>query len=1100
MFFSRQTKTKGLSRMNVFESYVWLRIILLKSGDIEINPGPSLNSSKSFADITDMQTRYFSVVHYNVQSALPKLDILTAELSKFDVICLSETWFTKNINPSDASIPGYQTPFRYDRPHDNHGGVAVYIKDSIPCSRRNDLELETVECVWIELHLKSKRLLIGTFYRPPNASPIIYNLIENSIGKAIDTGIENILVTGDFNYDMLSPIPSRKVMQICRQYNMSQIISDPTHYTESSQSLLDIMLLSNPENVILNGVGEPFLDQNTRYHCPIFCLLDIRTTKSYCFKRKIWKFNEGNYDKIKSDLVATDWESLFENNVDMSVKNFTNHLTNLCTSNIPNKHVTIRQSEPPWIHNSLRRLMRRRKRAYDKAKRSNSPNDWNAYKKLRNETISGLRKSKQSYSEKLANDLKSDSLKSSDWWKTLKSFISQKQSSTIPPLKHNDNYTYGDDEKAEILNCFFVSQTCLNDKDKEPPHFINDGSLPCLENIVITTEEVKDTLSNLPVGKACGPDGVNNHVLKECATELSFPLSVLFNMSIKSKTFPTIWKEANVTPIFKKDDPSNPSNYRPISLLSTVGKVMEKIIFKHVFNYLRDHNILSPLQSGFIPGDSTVNQLVDIYNTFCKAIDDGLEVRAVFCDISKAFDRVWHKGLIYKLKSIGIDGRLLAWFSNYLSERKQRVVLPRGNSDWKVIHAGVPQGSILGPLLFLVYINDITENIHSNIRLFADDTTLYIIIENPAISATILDADLHTISSWADKWLVSFNPAKTKSLLISRKTTSTHPDLHMCTHTISEVQMHKHLGLTLDSKCTWHDHIENILDKAWKRINIMRKLKYVLDRVSLEKIYIAFIRPLLEYADVIWDNCAQYEVVELEKAQHEAGRIVTGATRLISIDKLYSEIGWETLSSRRKFHKLVLFYKMTHGLTPDYLSNLIPDTVGSLSRYNLRNENDIRTIPCRTQLYFNSFLPSTIRDWNELDTEIRSSPSLNIFKSRLMKKTKIPKYYIDGNRFEQVQLTRIRTNCSALKDDLFQKDIVESPLCSCGQVENSFHFFFQCPNFTHLRRSFLKDVSNLCAPTLQNILYGNQFLTDSASTKLLSTVHKFILNSKRFDT
>ena len=195
--------------------------------------------------------------------------------------------------------------------------------------------------------------------------------------------------------------------------------------------------------------------------------------------------------------------------------------------------------------------------------------------------------------------------------------------------------------------------------------------------------------------------------------------------------------------------------------MSSIGKVLEKLVHKYVFNFFRDNNVITTLQSGFVPGDSTVNQLVDIYNTFCKAFDESKEVRAIFCDISKAFDRVWHKGLLFKLRLVGISGTLLHWFANYLNNRKQRVVLPGATSRWTFTNAGVPQGSILGTLLFLVYINDIVENINSKIRLFADDTSLFIIVDNPIDAARKLNSDLETIHQWAIRWLVTFNPSKT---------------------------------------------------------------------------------------------------------------------------------------------------------------------------------------------------------------------------------------------------------------------------------------------------------------------------------------------------
>ncbi len=196
---------------------------------------------------------------------------------------------------------------------------------------------------------------------------------------------------------------------------------------------------------------------------------------------------------------------------------------------------------------------------------------------------------------------------------------------------------------------------------------------------------------------------------------------------------------------------------------------MERCIHKHLYNYLIDNNILTQYQSGFRSGDSTTNQLAYIYNDICKALDEGKEIRVVFCDISKAFDRVWHRGLLAKLSSIGITGTLHDWFSSYLSSRQQRVVIHNTRSDWKNINAGVPQGSILGPLLFLIYINDIVTEIHSNIRLFADDTSLYFIVDDPITASQTLNDDLEKIHTWSKNWLVDFNPNKTETMLISRK-------------------------------------------------------------------------------------------------------------------------------------------------------------------------------------------------------------------------------------------------------------------------------------------------------------------------------------------
>ena len=274
----------------------------------------------------------------------------------------------------------------------------------------------------------------------------------------------------------------------------------------------------------------------------------------------------------------------------------------------------------------------------------------------------------------------------------------------------------------------------------------------------------------------------------------------------------------------KGGEPSEISNYRPISLLSNMDKAFERLIFKYVYNHFLENNILTSFQSGFRRGVSTVNQLSYLYNTFCQALDAGKEVRAIFCDISKAFDRVWHAGLIHKLKFAGISGNLLSWFTNYLTGRKQRVVMSGVQSAWNFITAGVPQGSILGPLLFLLFINDIVHDIGSSIRLFADDTSLYIISEDPIIAVELLNADLEKMEEWALKWLVKFNPLKTESLLISRKTNTVHPPVFIQDQQIKEVESHKHLGVILSNDCSCQKHIDYIKEKTWTRINIMRWL------------------------------------------------------------------------------------------------------------------------------------------------------------------------------------------------------------------------------------------------------------------------------------
>ena len=444
-----------------------------------------------------------------------------------------------------------------------------------------------------------------------------------------------------------------------------------------------------------------------------------------------------------------------------------------------------------------------------------------------------------------------------------------------------------------------------------------------------------------------------------------------------------------------------------------------------------------------MPGDSTVNQSLLLYHNICKALDNGHEFCLVFFDVSKAFDKVWHKGLLFKLYHAGVQGRLLEWFTDYFSNRYQRVVLNGSYSDLSMLKAGVPQGSILGPLLFLVYINNIVDNLESNINLFADDTSLSLEVDNSDSCWAKLQSDINKINDWAQNWIVKFNPLKSESLVITRKNIKpVHPDVFMSNTKIPDVQSHKHLGIYLSHDGTWECHIKNSVDKAWSRINIMRTLKRRLDMKSLQTIYFSFIRPKIEYADVVWDNCPQYLKEQIDKIQILSARIVTGCTKLTSLDDLVKEAGWESLQDRRLKHKLILYFKMVKGLSPNGLRSLVPQIVGSITPYSLLGSQNHRIPQCRTELYKKSFLPAVIEEWNELPIEIRND-SLSCFKYYLNRDKPSPnKLYFIGERNLQVIHTQIRNKCSSINNHLFLKNIIDSPLCTCGGIETSEHFFF----------------------------------------------------------
>ena len=419
-----------------------------------------------------------------------------------------------------------------------------------------------------------------------------------------------------------------------------------------------------------------------------------------------------------------------------------------------------------------------------------------------------------------------------------------------------------------------------------------------IDHIDVLEADIAELISSINPHKATGPDGISPQILKEAGPAIVPSFTRLIKLSLKKCKIPKQWKKVNVIPIHKKDKKDLLNNYRPISLLPVPSKILERIIFKQVYNHLHRNKLLSKDQSGFRPNDSTVNQLAFMYHEFCKALDAKKDIRIVFCDISKVFDKVWHQGLLHKLRKAGIKCDLLDWFKDYLTDRKQRVVIRGQCSNWGNIMAGVPQGSVLGPLLFLIYINDLASVVKCNLKMFADDTCLYVTVDDPTSSATTLNDNLNNIKHWANQWLVKFNPDKIKSMVLTNKNV-VHTPLYFNNKHIEQVHQHKHLGLLFNTRLSWKDHVSEIIQGVSKLLDVMHKLSKDLDRRTLETIHETFVRSKLEYACVIWDDCSDQDSDSIENCQLRAARIVTGAKKGTSHNRLYDETQWPQLKERR---------------------------------------------------------------------------------------------------------------------------------------------------------------------------------------------------------
>ena len=423
-------------------------------------------------------------------------------------------------------------------------------------------------------------------------------------------------------------------------------------------------------------------------------------------------------------------------------------------------------------------------------------------------------------------------------------------------------------------------------------------------------------------------------------------------------------------------------------------------------------------------------------------------------------------------------------------------------SKLQSVSAGVPQGSVLGPLLFLLYVNDISDNLLSLTRLYADDSSLFCSTTSLRDMEGILNHNFQLISAWSERWLVNFNPNKTEALFFCNKNTQSNPVLRFDNTPINFVQHHKHLGLTLSNNCNWNKHIEIILGSAWKVVGIMRKMKFSLSRQALNQIYLSYVRPVLEYSSIVWDGCTVQSSHSLELLQNEAARIVTGLTRSTSLENLYSECGWESLSIRRRNQKICFMYKVYNNLVPSYVDDLFPHQRNLEHSYQLRNNDDFSSYRTRTTLFKKSCVPSSIPLWNSLDTNIRNSTSLSAFKNKVCSnpnKISSSHRFFYGKRYLSIMHARIRNGCSDLNFDLHNNHLRENSYCACSEnIETAEHFFFRCIKYNTIRLVLFQKTRSLHPLNINLLLYGSDNLNYNDNVLIFNAVQEFIKSSDRF--
>ena len=747
---------------------------------------------------------------------------------------------------------------------------------------------------------------------------------------------------------------------------------------------------------------------------------------------------------------------------------------------IPNETKTFKPKDPPWLTTSCKSLYLKYRTKFRIFVRNKCPIDKKAeLDELKANYTQMIVTEKEKYMRNLGRKLANPETGQKKYWTTLKTILRKNIVSRIPPILKDNKFIVAAEEKCELFNEFFRKQCVVPITSSKLPDL--NKSIPLsIKNVIFTEDDITKHIKKLNPNKSHGHDNLSIKIIQMFGQSISKPLFIIYSNCIKQSYFPKNWKMGNVIPVHKKNEKNLMKNYRPISLLPICGKLFEKLIFDNLYNYVFSNNFISDKQSGYRRGDSTVKQLISITHEIHKAFDNKNEIRAVFLDISKAFDTVWHEGLVHKLKRIGIEGEMIGILNSFLSDRKQRVTIDGKNSDWADVQAGVPQGSLLGPLLFLIYINDIVEVVDSEIRIFADDTFIFTVVNEHCTET--LNKDLESINKWAWQWKMVFNPDITKQAVeiqFSRKRSPTrHDELSFNGIPVKKVKETRHLGMILDEKLKFSSHVSDKITKAKKELGVMKHIKKWVPFFTLVTYYKMWIRPHLEYADLVFDKASHNRIlnnqifnlsrskdaicVDLESIQYQAARIATGAWMGSSMDSTYELLGWETLEHRRTIRKLTELYRILNEKSPNHLYEILTPFK---FREGSRNAEALKLINMRANR--EAFFPSVIEDWNRLEKSVKDSKSKNIFKNKLLNKAR-PKrklsYYgiSDNNKIRY--LTMLRLKMSPLNSHKYENGFLDTPdgLCRvCGSVEDNRHYLTLCRAFTNMRTDLYNAVTTI---------------------------------------
>lgn len=905
----------------------------------------------------------------NIRGLKANLDDLAhrASVEKPDLIVCVECDITGRRADCELDIIGYELLHRDDRRKKCGGHVVYRRSNSAVVVPKSFITSQKCSChpesFWLKLPSSASNLYFCCTYRRPSANDSVFECLAEAVSKIQEIDKKSCFVfMGDYNAhheewlgSTCTDIHGEAALQFCYTLGLSQLVGESTH---AGGGRLDLVMtdLAGVKVSVLPPIGSSdhsCIDINVKF--PGLVL-------EKPIKRLIYLYQKADWNKFRDIIDRTDWNTVIGSKTtkpELSITKFTSVLQAAIRECVPSVVLKSDKRENNWYSNELSRLASLRKAAHDQWKSSPTSVNWDAFKCIRNEIVSKLRHARQKYNEHSVQKLNELSAGSRKWWSVIKNTIGKGNRERIPALFHEGKIFETRKDKATVLNDIFLSKMStpsmegLLDETTTLPYG--------LSYMNIKSSSVFKLLDGLDVTKAAGSDEIPSIALKEAAKELTPTITKLFKQCIQASCFPNCWKSALVCPIPKGVSPSEQATeYRPISLLPVISKVFERLVNERLLNYFEKSNYLPASQYGFRRQRSTTDALLAVSHDIHQALDNGGEARMIALDLSAAFDKVPHNALIHKLRMKGIFGPFLSLLNSFLINRVQQVVVDGAVSEQKSVLSGVPQGSVLGPSLFLIYMSDLPDILENPIYSFADDTTLVRIIRNVderVEAGASIQRDLVSLSKWASRWKMVFNPKKTQLLTVSRRRSAIqdHPVLTFDDHPLCEERKVKVLGVIFDNKMSFSYHVRNIALRAAQRLGIIRRLSHFGHNITLNA-YRAWIRPLMEYGSPVWGSAPQSYLKLLDKIQERTG---------FGMD-------FADLQHRRNIGALCVYRRYIVDCRYPISVNLAVSeqparkTRATISRHSLH----IVCPNAHTTQFARSFIPATTRMWNTLPQSV----------------------------------------------------------------------------------------------------------------------------------